>query len=313
MDISGLSAHLKGALPRAFSARPAMLHRRGSRHWARVRRCLALLLLAGGLGCSDDEADGDIAGPDLPTGTGRVYPVREVTFTTVDGVPVSALYGQPAAAAGPLPVVILVHDLSATFAGDEWLLSGLFEDLLEAGYLPLAIDLRGHGRTPLPSDGRASEGLQYGDLEDFHLDVQAALTWLRTEISADAARIAIVGSGVGGNVAYVSMGAFPDQLRAGIALSAGLWENPSQNPLVIGAGLTPFAPHSMLYVVSSNDTLQLSPEETLSYASFAAALASLTQEPKNVTVLEGQSAHAASLLNNPEVVDLIFGWLETHL
>jgi len=277
------------------------------------RRFLPLLLLAGILGCSDDEPDGGVTGPDLPTGAGRVYPVREVTFTSVDGVPVSALFGQPATTTGPLPVVILVHDLSATFARDEWLLSGLFEDLLESGYLPLAIDLRGHGQTPLPSDGRADPGMQFTDLEEFHLDVQAALIWLQTQSSADAERVAIVGNGVGGNVAYVSMGAFPDQLRAGIALSAGLWENPSQDPLVIGEGLTPFAPHSMLYVVGAKDTFQPAPGETLSYASFSTALASLTQEPKNLTVLEGQSGHGLSLLDSPEIIDLIFWWLETRL
>jgi len=283
------------------------------RGWAMPCICLALLSITGIQGCSDNEADGEITGPDLPTGAGRVYPIREVTFTTVDGVPVSALFGQPAAASGPLPVIILVHDLSATYARDEWLLSGLFEELLESGYLPLALDLRGHGQTPLPTDGRTDPGLQYADLEDFHLDVQAALTWLKSESSADAERVAIVGNGVGGNVAYVSVGAFPDQLRAGVAISAGLWENPSQNPLVIGAGLAPFAPHSMLYVVGSDDTLQPAAGETLSYASFATTLASLTQEPKSLNVLEGQSAHGLSLLNSTQVVDLILWWLEARL
>ena len=307
MDVRVLTTLLSAMLPRFGPVRAGM------RRWALPCCGLALLLLTGGVGCSDNEADGEITGPDLPTGAGRVYPVREVTFTSMDGVPVSALFGQPATASDPLPVVILVHDLSATYARDEWVLAGLFEELLESGYLPLAIDLRGHGRTPLPSDGRTDPGLQYADLEDFHLDVQAALTWLQSESSADAARVAIVGNGVGGNVAYVSMGAFPDQLRAGVAISAGLWENPSQNPLVIGAGLAPFAPHSMLYVVGSNDTLEPAPGETLSYASFATALASLTQEPKSLNVLEGQSGHGLSLLNSSQVVDLILSWLEAQL
>ena len=87
----------------------------------------------------------------------------------------------------------------------------------------------------LPDDGRESPFLTLEDLDDFHLDVRAALTWLRNEPSVDISRVAVVGAGVGGNVAYVSIGAFPDDLRAGVAVSPGLWDTLLQ-PLVVGLG-----------------------------------------------------------------------------
>ena len=45
----------------------------------------------------------------------------------------------------------------------------------------------------------------------------------RVETKVDVSRIAIVGSGSGGNVAYVSLGNFPEQIKTGVSLSAGLW------------------------------------------------------------------------------------------
>ncbi|MFC1526431.1 alpha/beta hydrolase family protein [Candidatus Latescibacterota bacterium] len=268
---------------------------------------LALLLVLPG--CGDGDGDSRITGPDLPTGPGRVYPVAEVTFTSADGVPVSAIFGQLPDVTGPSPAVILVHELGAALAGNEWLLAGLFEDLLESGYLPLAIDMRGHGNTPVPDDGRSVPQLILDDLDDLHLDVQAALNWLAAQTAVDAGRIGVVGNGGGGNVAFVSMGAFPEQLQAGVALSPGLWEANSEMPLVIGEGIDPFIPHSMLYVVGSGDVLT----STLSYVNFATTLASLTQEPKSLVVLEAEASHGLELLANPAIVTRILSWLEANL
>ncbi|MFH1569762.1 MAG: alpha/beta fold hydrolase [Gemmatimonadota bacterium] len=278
-------------------------------HWL-VAGVMAVLII----GCGDSNDGEEITGPDLPTGPGRVYPVKNVAFTTVDGVRVSAVYGQLQGAPGPRPVVILVHDLGSAYAGDEWLLSGAFEELLNRGYLPLAVDLRGHGATPVPNDGRSVRQLLFSDLDYLHLDVRAALTWLKTQPSADATRVAIIGNGAGGNVAYVSMGAYPSDLKAGIALSPGLWESNTQAPLVVGDGIDPFLPHSMLFVAGADDILTLpSSGETLSYAGFATALATLTREPKRLSVLEGDAAHGLDLIAEPTVLAMVFSWLESHL
>jgi pimeloyl-ACP methyl ester carboxylesterase len=272
-----------------------------------LRLLIWLVVVAG---CSEDDDNVTLAGPDFPTGPGRFYNVETVSFATVDAVSVSASYGRlPGAAAHP--VVILVHEVGSTAAAhQEWLSSGVFEELLEGGYNVLALDLRGHGSSTLPDDGRDQAVLLVTDLEDMHLDVRAAVTWLRTQTSADNARIAVIGNGIGGNIAYVSMGAFPEDLQAGVALSPGFWDQELQ-PLVIGDGITPFAPHSMLYVVGESDLVALS-DTSLSYAGFASLLASFTVDP-SLQVFPGDSNHGLALLQSPTTLQLILEWLQTHL
>lgn len=280
-----------------------------------VRKLLFPLVSWLAAGCSPEEENVTIEGPGYPTGPGIVYPVKDVSFTTVDSVEISARYGHPAAP-GPNPVVILVHDIgeiSSLIGGLEWLVAGLFERLLAEGYSPLAIDLRGHGNTPYPNDGRPQQVLLVSDLGNFHLDVRAALNWLKTEPSADIARVAIVGTGVGGNVAYVSMGAFPEDLQAGVALSPGIFDPGTLEPLAVGAEVENFAPHSMMFLVAENDTRQISEDQVLSYAAFASALNDFTDDPKNLVVYEGQDAHGLALLENPDVVDALLSWLEQNL
>ena len=275
---------------------------------------LALSLIV--IGCGSDEEDEEGIKSDLPTGPGRVYKLKDISFPGFDDVQVSATLGTAPAGSPPLPAVILVHDLGRVRF--DWVVSGMFETLMEEGYLPLAIDLRGHGETPLPDDGRDSPVFLLDDFEAFHLDVRAALTWLRNEPTADFARVAVIGAGVGGNVAYVSIGAFPEELRAGVAVSPGLWDNQLQ-PLVIGAGIDPFSPHHMLYMVGSDDQLTLTDGGVLSFPQFASNLASLTASPVQVTIFEGLTAHGLELFDvtaggfNEQVADMILSWLDEHL
>lgn len=282
--------------------------------WSPLRRRLRpwvwIAALAFVTGCADDNADDvDLSGPSYPTGPGRVYALNRVTFDTVDDVSVTAWYGR-VPGAGRHPSVILVHEVGSALGSQEWLLSGVFEDLLENGYNALALDLRGHGNTPLPDDGRTQSLLLVSDLEAMHLEVRAAITWLRSQATADPARIAVIGNGIGGNIAYVSMGAFPDDLRAAVALSPGFW-NQDFEPLVIGAGIVPFTPHTILYLVGAEDFGFLN-QTALSYAGFATALASVTADPQ-LRVFEGVSDHGLELLQAPGTLQLILDWLGVHL
>lgn len=266
-----------------------------------VRYGFALAALLVVAGCSDNDDKVTFEGPDLPTGPGRVYNVETVAFQTVDDVFVSASYGRVGAGSAR-PTVILVHEVGIAAARQEWLSAGVFEALLESGYNVLALDLRGHGDSNLPPDGRAQDVLLVTDLEDMHLEVRAAITWLRSQPSADNGRMAVIGNGIGGNVAYVAMGAFPDDLQAGVALSPGFWDQELQ-PLVIGSGIVPFAPHTMLYMVGEAD---------LSYAGFASGLASITTGT-SLQVFPGDANHGLALLQSPATLQLILEWLQTHL
>ena len=259
------------------------------------------------VGCSDSEEELQILGPGLPEGPGRVYPISTVSFPSNDGVEVSALFGTPEAES--LPVVILLHDLGGNKA--DWLsATDTYVALLERGYAVLAIDMRGHGETPLPDDRQVLELI---DLELSFLDVHAALVWLQSQSKVDVSRIAVVGSGSGGNVAYVSLGRFPEQIKTGVSLSPGLWGASSLEPLVIGVGLEPFGPRSILFMVGDQDQIQAG-DVILSYADFARSLEALTAEPKELRVFADSADHGFALLDNiAEAQDLFFFWLEENL
>lgn len=272
-----------------------------------------LLLLLGSWGCGEDQKDNQITSPDFRSGPGRAYQIQQVSFPSADGVQVSALLGDPQ---GTLqtgqrwPVVILVHDLFGS--KEEWVF--FLEQLLQRQYLTLAIDLRGHGQTPLPDDNRPTPDLSLEDLESSYLDVQAALRWIATLPQADASRVALIGNGLGGNVSFVSTGVFPGQVKAAVALSPGLWDSQTLEPVVVGAGLNPFAPHSILYLVGADDIIPLDSAEQLEFANFANTLAGRTGEPKAVKVFSNSSDHGLDLLHNkPEAVQLLLAWLESYL
>ena len=277
---------------------------------------VVLALMAGAWGCGDNDSGIKITGPDLEKGVGRSFPIENVSFESVDQVMVSALFGR-IEDGRDRPVVILVHDLGIG-SKDEW--GFFFEDLLDRGYLPLAIDLRGHGQTPLPDDGRAQANLLLDDLENSHLDVQAALLWLGRQQGVDIQRVGVVGNGVGGNIAYVSAGVFPQQIKTAVALSPGLWAL-DFSPLVVGEGLDPFEPHSVLFMAGAEDFVRdqtgaVVPDpngQPLSYAGFAQSLEEVTQEPKQVQIFPDTDVHGLNILDNPQAVESLLVWLDTHL
>jgi len=275
----------------------------------------ALVFLLGSLGCGEDAQDAQITGPDLPKGAGRAYQIEQVSFPSADGVQVSALLGDPQGilqTGQRLPVVILVHDLFSS--KEEW--AFFLEELLTRQYLTLAIDLRGHGETPLPNDNRESPDLALEDIEESYLDVKAALMWVATLPQADASRVALLGNGLGGNVAYVSTGVFPAQIKAAVVLSpGGLWDRDTLEPLVIGAGQDPFSPHSILYLVGADHVFTYRDQNVqLKFSAVADTLASHTADPKTVKIFSNTADGGLDLLHNkPEAVQLLLAWLETYL
>ena len=181
--------------------------------------------------------------PVLGSRPGRVAftPWEQVSFPTIDEIQISALFGVLDDETKNR-TVILVHELGT--GKEQWLQNtSLFVDLLEGGYNVLAIDLRGHGGTSLP-DGRLQISLE--DLEDSYLDVSAAVSWLQARPEVDAGRVAVIGDGVGGNIAFVIIGAIPQRIKAAVALSPGIWVGQDALPAVIGAGIqsvrSPFDP-----------------------------------------------------------------------
>ena len=231
-----------------------------------------------------------------------------VSFPSNDGIEVSAIFGT-AQDGESLPVVILLHGLGGS-KSDWWNNTDTYMSLLMRGYAVLAIDMRGHGDTPIPDDRQFLEVI---DIELSYRDVEAALIWLPSQPEIDVSRIAVVGSGSGGNVAYVSSGLFPEQIKTSVSLSPGLWHVSSFEPLVTGAGLEPFAPRSILFMAGDRDQIQTE-DFILSYAEFARNLEAQTAEPKELRIFPDSADHGFELLDNiAEAQNLFFLWLEEHL
>lgn len=98
------------------------------------------------------------------------------------------------------PAVLLLHGAGETRAAwDE-----VAEALMLAGRYVIALDLRGHGASDWPADGRY-------DLDAFVEDVRAVLAQLQV-------RPAVIGASLGGWVAAVALGRDPAQLASGLVL-----------------------------------------------------------------------------------------------
>lgn len=270
------------------------------------------------IGCGDDDDGAKITGPVDQTGTGEFFPIRSVSFPARDGVEVSGLFGQFQADDEKRPVVIFVHDVDPSQHDKfDWLF--FFEQIFAAGYMPLSIDLRGHGDTPLPTDDRPAELaglLTIRDVENSYLDVEAALRWLRDQPGADTDRVAVVGDGGGGNVAFVSTGAFPQQVKAAVALSPGLLAQDASGALVqivVGDDVEPFAPHSILFMVGEQDFLQISQTQSIGYAGFSTSLHELTTDPKTLAIIPGSDDHGLDLLGDDNAVQILLDWLDVNL
>lgn len=142
-----------------------------------------------------------VAQSDAPTGT----PV-EVTASN-DGLALKGEIFFPAESDGALlPAVLLMHQHNGRRR--DW--NPLIPTLLDAGYVALAVDLRGFGETGGPRG--------YSTAQE---DTQDWLTYLQGVEGVDPARIATIGASVGSNLALVGCSTNEACVTA-IALSPGL-------------------------------------------------------------------------------------------
>ena len=278
----------------------------------------SLTLLLAFWGCGDDKKE--VTGPsDYREDTGVFYPIERLVVGEGADVPVGAIYGHPREIDQDLPALILIHDFGQS--NEEWFFTTFFIDLLEADYLVAAINLRGHGNTPLP-DGREVFDYNFGDLDNSYLDVQTTLDWLEELPGVDADRIGVIGSGFGANVAYVAKGVFPSRIQTAVALSPIFWESPSDSTksLVVGDGLPSFTPQSTLFIVGEVVVLLSESGNVRSSVAFANELADRTAEPKEVETVAGNPVYGVGILcdqTTPECDPApraeLLRWLEDNL
>lgn len=219
--------------------------------------------------------------------------MQDVFFTTPDGMNIAGSWIIPEAAVAKkttkVPVVLLLHDYGLNRR--DW--SIFIPDLVQHGYGVLAIDLRGHGQSrreeatspPTPEDVLKNGG---GDL-------QAALNWLKSQKQADTKHVALIGAGIGGDLAFLGRSTFPKSIKVAVVIS------PSYSTVTEGA---PFGNQTdaVLFCVSSKskDGLSMMAAETL---------ANFTKDPKKTIVYNSAAYGLAMFYKHPEIKQEILEWI----
>lgn len=204
------------------------------------------------------------AGP-TPTSPPGVPPPREVFFQTEDGITLrGTLFGEGAAVG-----VVLSHMRLA----DQTSWHDFARTLAENGYMALAYDFRGYGKS-----GGTKE---YGKID---LDVQAAAKFLR---STGAVHIVLAGASMGGTAS--AKAAIPIGADALVAISSPKMFDQLE---VVAADLSlPEMPS--LWIASQGDPV----------APDVQALYNMAREPKLIHIYEGV-AHGTDLFNTADKDDL---------
>jgi pimeloyl-ACP methyl ester carboxylesterase len=275
-----------------------------------------VLLLPLMWGCGDDKKT--VNGPsNYPDGPGIFYPIERIVVGEDTDVPIGTTYGHFQKVTEDRPAIILLHDFGQN--SEEWFFTNFFIDLLQADYVVVAINLRGHGNTPLP-DGRDPSEYALGDLDNSYLDVQTTLDWLVLQPGVDKDRIGVIGTGFGANVAYVAKGVFPTRIQTAVALSPIFWESPtdSSRSLAVGDGLPSFTPQSTLFIVG--EVTILLAQTIRSSVAFANELAAVTADPVEVETVSGNPVYGLEMLCdesaegcNPVPRERLLRWLEDNL
>lgn len=138
-------------------------------------------------------------------------------FQTADGVTIFGLYSHGDNPA--LPAVLLSHMMPAT--KESW--KDFAHVLADAGFQVLAIDLRGHGESVMPTLNAQSQTLNYKNFSDAEhqksiLDLEAAVEFLK---SKGASEIHLIGASIGANLSLRYLTEHSDA-RSVVLLSPGL-------------------------------------------------------------------------------------------
>jgi len=220
-------------------------------------------------------------------------PARAVTsapigpqINTFDLVKLQATLELPSGVPAPIPAVLLLHG----FGEDRSVWNDFKKTLLSRGLAVMTLDLRGHG------DSKTKNGQPIGAAPDwrtspheFPLDVDAAITWLKTQTRINSNKIAVIGVDVGANLALIASGRF-QQVRTVVAVNPNLTEGQE-----LAGSAQDYKPRSALIV-----TLTEAEGNTIKAA---------VQPPVQVRVVT-QAGGTTSWLQNKQVSDAIYQWLK---
>ncbi len=123
--------------------------------------------------------------------------LEDLTLTAADGTSLAATVARPTDGSC-LPAVLLVHQ----YLNDRTQWADEQAQFVAAGYIAVAIDLRGHGESD-PAQGELSSVLT--DPDQAPTDVAAGVGWLAEQAEIDTDRMAVVGTSIGANLSVVAL------------------------------------------------------------------------------------------------------------
>ncbi len=220
-----------------------------------------------------------------------------IEIETADHVKLSGdWYRPPEKKETKTPAVLLIHGVGE----DRRIWDPFIADhLLKSGFAVLNIDLRGHGTGKQNGTSVSADGPQSPTTEVLSIDLDAAVHWLKLRDEVDLSRIALVGSGIGADLAFLGSGKF-EEIRSAVALSGNV-----THAKALVSGMSNFQPHSILYVATEGD-----PQG----AESAAQLEKMTGFPVRVQIFENSGAQGCRILQEiPEATTLVLEWLKKTL
>ena len=191
---------------------------------------------------SDNVLNFDLPVAVLPAG-GGVDEDGAILLETFDRVQLHASFTLPEGIPAPIPVALLLHGYGENRS--VWM--DLETRLLETGWAVMTVDLRGHGRSTTRNNSAIEPSESWRtDPQQFPLDLEPVLDWLKTRPRLDSARMAVIGADVGANLALVASGRFPE-----VATSVAINPNIDEAVALAGTGQA-FSPRMVQIVVANS-------------------------------------------------------------
>jgi pimeloyl-ACP methyl ester carboxylesterase len=230
--------------------------------------------------------------------------VRQVRLTTADDVAIAAAYYR--GANEQAPVIVLVHGAAQT--RDAWL--PFVPALQRQGYAVLTFDLRGHGQSNRKITARGPDlidprSFTERDYIAMTLDLNAVVDWLGEQAEINPKRIAIIGAGIGANLA-LRYAAENDDI-AGVALiSPGI----NYRGVRTDDAIKKYGPRPLRLFVCKGDLMAFESTKQLLQFRKDGGHAS---DDKELTVCSGELFGLELLKGAPEVTPLLLEWLRSVL
>lgn len=220
-----------------------------------------------------------------------------ISFLTQDKVTIVGDLVRPSEVKRNGKAVLLLHMMPA----DRTSWRPLVERLVEAGFLTLAIDLRGHGA----STKRGNEVLDYKQFQPIQhqssrLDVDAAVHYLERDLGLSRELIGVVGASIGANLA-IDMLARDARLKTAVALSPGL----DYHGVTTEAAVRNLQPNQSIFLLASEED---------SYSSESVhRLFAIARVEKEMEIYRG-AGHGTNMWKREAIIlDLILHWLQKQV